>query len=220
VWVDEGGGCQYGHESDCVERLHEQPDPSSPDRPFGTGPLPSELNRFSWGAFLLPLFWGVAYGVWPLVAIWAGVLVTPLMLSAFAVTPGQTPPASTVVGVSVISELVRGLGLLWAGTAAYRMLWRRESFRLEVLTGSRPRFTVERFLSRQRVWTVWGAVIMIVGTAVMVPFGFEAWRSYGLAYAGALMPLLWLAAELLLAFWLDVRMRAEPPDGERTAGAV
>lgn len=218
VWVDEQGGCQHGHGPECVDGIHEQADPSSPDeleaRAFGSGEMPDELNRFNWGAFLLPVVWGVVYGSWQIVGVWALALMAPLLLASLV--GGASSLLSNVILLSVASEIAAGVARLWAGANANRMLWRRDAMRLQVLTSARPRFTVERYKARQRLWTIWGAVIVGVSSVVAVPFMGMMWQEYELTYVGGVMPLVWLAAEVLLALWLDARVRAEPPDLGRT----
>jgi len=221
VWVDDEGGCQHGHGPECVEKIHEQAEPALSERPFGVGRLPLGLRRFNWGAFLLPLFWGAAYGLWPVVSAWLLAALTPIVLALMFATEGRTTlPFTTFVGIAVVSEMVAGLTRLWAGANANRLLWRREALRLELVPTSQPRFSTERYSARQRNWVLWGGALMLIGTAVGVPLAIPTWQEYGLTYVGAFMPLVWLAAEVMLAFWLDVRMRMEPPDAEQPARGI
>jgi hypothetical protein len=177
--------------------------------------MPAELNRFNWGAFLLPMIWGVVYGSWQVLGVWALALIAPLVLAT--AIGGASSLLPNVVLVTVASEVASGLARLWAGANANQMSWRRDALRLEVLPNARPRFSVERFKHRQRLWTIWGGVLVGVGSIAAVPFMATIWQAYELKYVGAVMPLVWLAAELLLALWLDARMRAEqPPDVART----
>jgi putative Ca2+/H+ antiporter (TMEM165/GDT1 family) len=180
--------------------------------------MPSELNRFSWGAFLLPLFWGVAYGSWPVLGAWALALAVPLLLAAMFGTPAPNTSVATIIGVTVVSELVAGVVRLWVGANANRTLWMRESFRLSVLPDAKTRFTVERFLGKQAKWTIWGAILVGAGFLVLIPTTAQTWSKYELTYVGAAVPLVWLAAEVFLGVWLDSRMRMEPPDNEQAAG--
>jgi hypothetical protein len=213
IWVDEQGGCQHGHGPECVESVHEQEEPAeSEPRYFGVGePLPS-LQRFNWGAFFLPLFWGAVYGSWQILGVWMLALLSPLLVGSLLGTGQEVVAATAVVGVTVVAEVVAGVARLWAGLNANRLVWAREALRLEFIPESKPRFTVERFVARQRVWTIWGAVIMGTSSLVAVPFTAQVWREYGLTYVGAAMPIMWLVMEVGLGLWLDYRLRAEPAD--------
>lgn len=220
VWVDEGDACQHGHGSECVENIHEQEAPAEVIPAYvGVGEMPLELNRFNWGAFCLPLFWGAVYGSWPVMAAWMLALASPLVVSSlFGQTGASAQAASAVIAATVVSEVVAGAARIWAGVNANRLVWRRETRRLDFVQGSKPRFTVARFSSRQRIWALWGLVIVGVGTVASAPFTEPTWREYGLSYVGASMPVMWLAAEIVLGRWLDVRMRADAAASPSTNG--
>lgn len=184
--------------------------PAEPVRPFGVGEMPAEIYRFNWGAFFLPQFWGLVYGSLPILLVWLGALLSPVILASLFSTGDDWVPASVLVGVSVVSEIIAGSARLWAGVNATRLLWKRDATRLELVPGLRPRFSVERFVSRQRVWGVAGAALMGIFTAVGIPLTASLWAEYGLTFVGPLMTVVWFGAEVLLGIWLDVRMRAEP----------
>lgn len=239
VWIDSEGGCQHGHGPDCVERVHEQavstdPDSDEPDplesasaaasvasapalRGFGVGELPDTLNRFNWGAFFLPLFWGATYGSWQVLAVWFVALVSPTALGSLLGGSGGVLGPSAIIGITVASEVLAGLARLWAGANANRLVWRREALRVKVVEGAQARFTVEHFASRQRTWMIWSAVVIGASSVLSVPLTMPVWREYGLTYVGSLMPVAWLLAEVVAGLWLDARMRAEqaeaPPEG-------
>lgn len=211
VWVDEEGACQHGHGSECVDAVHDQETPVEPELDYlGVGAPSPALRRFNWGAFLLPLIWGAVYGSWQILGVWMLALISPLFVGALMGTGQERVTATAVVGVTVVSEVLAGLARLWAGLNANRLVWAREAMRLEYVPDSTPRITVERFVSRQRVWTIWGAIIMGTSALVTVPFTARVWSEYGLTYVGAVMPLVWLAMEVGLGLWLDSRLRAEP----------
>ncbi|HSK47427.1 MAG TPA: hypothetical protein VLA05_05410 [Coriobacteriia bacterium] len=240
VWIDPEGSCQNGHGPDCLENVHEQEDPTktepvaqvdptepeavaqAPARevPFGVGEFPKELRRFSWGAFMLPLFWGATYGSWQIMATWLIALASPLFFGSLVGSGEAGTPTSTIIGVVVLSEIVAGVARLWAGSNANRLLWQREATRLAVLPDSKPRFNLGKFASRQRLWALWGSIIVIVGALGSIPFTSEVWREYGLTYVGALMPVVWLAVEIVLGLWMDVRMRMDPQDAEKATGII
>lgn len=220
VWVDEWGGCQFGHSADSVDRVHEQPAPDEPAKQFGVGEMPSTLHRFCWGAFFLPLFWGASYGSWHVVGAWAFGTVTTALLATAVSSPVGGASLMALVGVTVASEMVSGLARLWAGTAAYESAWKREALRLEVMPGAKPRLSIDRFTARQTRWTLWGAIILGVGSIMLVPLNAALWKAYDLTYVGGLVPIVWLGAEVFLGVWLDSRMRAERSDIEGAAGDV
>ncbi len=218
VWVDESGACPNGHGPDCVEQMHPPddnpiPEPVSLERPFGVGQMPAELHRFNWGAFFLPQFWGLAYSSWPVMLVWLGVLVSQLLIATVFDTGSTLASTTAVISASVISEMLGGAARLWAGLNATALVWKREAFRLEMVPGMAPRFSVERFESRQRVWAIVGAVLIGVLAVASVPVTAVVWADYGLTLVGPAMSLVWLGAEILLGFWLNARMRAEqwPP---------
>jgi hypothetical protein len=215
VWVDGEDACQYGHGPECLEDVHEQAEQVHRDRPFGVGEFPRELSRFNWGAFLLPIAWGVVYGAWPVVAVWAAAALLPLVI---AMMLGEAAVLlQNVILVTVVAEIASGLARLWSGVNANRVLWKRDAMRLEVSEKAKPRFTMERFRTRQRQWVIWSAALVGVTSAASIPLAASVWADYELTYVGAVMPILWLGAEVLLGVWLDTRMRSEPPDGERAA---
>jgi hypothetical protein len=203
-----------------VDQVHEQSDPGSLEQPFGKGEMPRVLWRFNWGAFLLPLFWGLTYGSWQVTSAWGVGLMTPLVLSLMFATGDAQLPLNSLIAITVISEVVVGVLRLWVGVNANRWVWNREALRLQVLTGATPRFSAERYIKRQRTWTTWGAIVVIAGFAVAVPFSVVQWREFELTYVGAAAPVVWLAAEVMLGLWLDARMRAEPPDAEAAAREI
>ncbi len=232
VWVDSEGACQHGHGPEHVESIHEQADPTEErpaawgkapntagdqsDRPFGVGELPRELYRFNWGAFFVPFFWGIIYRSWPVLMAWFIGVSSPLVLFSIFGIVDKVPPIASLVGATVLAEIVSGLSRIWAGTVATGSLWKREAIRLEYLTSSQPRFSAEHFAMRQRQWGWWGAGLLAVGAFASIPIGAATWKPYGLMYVGSVMPLMWLAAEVMLALWLDTRMRQQGPDtGER-----
>jgi len=218
VWLDVEGSCEKGHGPDCVEKVHEQKGLSGEKlASYGVGKIPAVIRRFNWGAFMLPLFWGAAYGSWQIIGVWLFALVSPLFVAALTRTDQAGASISAIIGVTVLGEAVSGLARLWAGANANRLLWQREALRMAVVPESGPRFTVSRFTSRQKLWGLWGAVIVVVGTVATVPFTTSVWEEYGLTYVGALMPVVWLLIEIMLGFWLDNRMRLEPPDAEQGA---
>jgi len=214
IWVDEDGACQHGHGPECVGGIYEakpQEERPQPQAAFGQGEMPDELYRFSWAAFTLPFFWGVAYGVWPIVLWWTGSLMLPIFLGAVMISDLQTAPVGMLVGITVASEAVNGIVRLWAGANAQPLLWRKEAFRLEMLPGAQPRIVLSRFGRRQRIWTIVGWTLLILALIASVVVNYLQWQEYGLAIPGAIEPLVFMGAEVWLGVWLSLRMRSERP---------
>ena len=215
VWVDQDGACQHGHGSECVEDVHEQQDPDRMDRAFGAGSMPAELHRFNWGAFFVPVAWGVIHGAWPVVTAWVAAALIPVAVAAALGTEGGL--LGSLVLTTVVAEVSSGVVRLWCGVNANRVLWRKEALRLEWVTGASPRFSLDRYIKRQRQWFVWSAALVAASVVIAVPFAAQLWADYDLAYIGAALPAVWLAAEILLGLWLDASMKSEPPDVESAA---
>ncbi len=214
IWVDEDGACQHGHGAECVGGIYEAKpqDPATPPEVgFGVGPMPDDLYRFSWAAFTLPFFWGIAYGVWPIVTWWLLSLLLPLVLGAALGLGDGADSVRMLVGITVAAEAVNGIVRLWVGASAHSLLWRKEAIRLEVLPGARPRFGPAKFKSRQRVWTIVGWTVLIISLIATVIVNYTQWEQYGMAIAGAIEPLIFIGAEVWLGVWLGLKMRAERP---------
>jgi len=213
VWVDEEDACQNGHGPECVGGIYDatpQQPQAAPEAGFGVGEMPDDLYRFSWAAFTLPFFWGIAYGVWPIVIWWLVSLMLPFLLAALFGT-GVGEQVSILVGVTVAAETVNGMVRLWAGTSGHTLLWRKEAFRLKVLPGAAPRFGVSRFKSRQRLWTVGGWILLISALVASVIVNYVQWAKYGLSIPAAAEPLIFMGAEVWLGVWLSLKMRDERP---------
>lgn len=216
VWVDGEDRCQHGHGAECVDGVHEQPDPATLQRPFGVGELPRELARFNWGAFLLPPLWGFVYGAWPIILAWLAAIGIPLVIATIVADGGKSALAQASVGLAVISEITMALLRLWAGMNANALAWKREVRRLELTPGAPPRTTVETFGSRQVIWVVIGGALMALSVVSVIIYvaadgelGRQLREQIQLTRVEAGMSLVWLAAAFLLGLWLSVRMRAE-----------
>lgn len=233
VWVDADDACQHGHGADCVERVYEA-SPSAPDdgsaedrRPlgaplpvtetprspgFGDGSLPEELARFNWGAFLLPLPWSVVYGAWPIFLGWVAAWMVTFFGAIALAGDATVVPASA----RVLSFVAVGTLQLYAGFSANSIAWGREARRLEVLEGSKPRFSVLRYRLRQRLWifagVVWTVLELASHTVVGLATGpeVEALREqYQITPAVSAAAVMFIVAEVALAFWLAGKMRQE-----------
>ncbi len=215
VWVDAEGACPNGHDAECVSHHYEaDPRAAEPVDAFGRGEMPPEVQRFNWGAFLVPVLWGVGYRVWHLVAIWAFALLVPLTLSSLVLAASSgsgSPSVSAVIGVTVISDALVAYIRLWAGANANRLFWQREHARLEADATARPRVTIPVFLLRQRAWVVWGLIGAALALAVSYPAAVQAWKPYGLESAALLEPVAFLVGQIVIALWLARQMRLDNP---------
>lgn len=229
VWVGEEGECQFGHEAASVESVHDQPDPTASDEPgpapappapvegdFGSGEFPERLRRFNWGAFFLPFFWAIAYRSWPVLTAWFVAVMSQILIVSIT-GPLQGSQLTTLLGATVVAEIISGLCRIWAGLNANASLWKREATLRQLLPAYQSKHSVGRFTERQKVWTIVGAVVAVGGAVVLAPLEATIWKEYGLTFVGAAMPTVWLGAEVALAFWLDYRLRKDPPDVEASA---
>jgi len=221
VWVDEDGGCQNGHGPECVGGVYdaspqELGEPLPMQRGFGGGDMPPELNRFNWGALLLPSIWGITFGVWPVVSLWLLSFMTPFVLVSLVGLAGQDAVDSAAVGITVISQVIGAVISLYIGANATRMLWRKEQVRLEFVEDSQPRFSVERYLARQRLWVGFGIALTLFSVAGLAIIGLgtgeaadQVRAQLGITQIDAAGAFVWLAAEIGLGLWLAAQMRKE-----------
>lgn len=209
VWVDDEGGCQFGHDPDCVSEIAEEPEPELPPPPFGEGEFPARLDVFNWGAFFLPAIWGIVYGVPLLVGLWIAALFLPIVLVGLV---GSQDPG-VVTGAVVISQVFSAAARLWAGTAANRLAWRQQMLRQTVL-GLPPRFSERGYLDRQRMWTIGGAILTAVSLTGLVALlglsralGIEQPAETQLTWTEVGLTVGWTLAEVGLALWLSRKNR-------------
>jgi len=221
VWVDDEGACQNGHGPECVGGVYdatpqELGEPQVDVLGFGSGEMPAELNRFNWGALLLPSVWGITFGVWPIVSLWLLSFMTPFVLVSLVGIGGEGAVDSAAVGITVVSQIIGAAISLYIGSTATAMLWRKERMRLELIEGSTPRFSVQRFVARQRLWKAFGiglTVFSVMGLAVIgLGTGAEAEQvrtRLEVTQFDAASAFVWLVAEIVLGLWLAAQMRKE-----------
>lgn len=178
---------------------------------FGVGEMPPEALRFNWGAFLLMPFWGVVYGLPVVIGWWAATYFLPVLVSLLF---GDLTAASTLAFVSAVLLVVTSAVKMWVGMNANAWLWRREHFRLEVLAGVAPRYTVSTFFQRQRKWIIGGAalvVLTLVSYALLAtstePDFVEIRAQFGITPVQVVVSAGWTVAETLLALWLAMKLR-------------
>lgn len=186
------------------------------DLGFGAGEMPHEINQFNWGALLLPLLWSVAYGVWPVFMLWMLGFVTPYVLISLVGLAGQAAVASAAVGITVVAQLIATAISLYIGMNASRMLWQKESLRLQLIPGASPRFSVAKFIERQRWWRTFGVGVLgmsLAGLAIIGLSGGEVAEQVRaqmqVTQVDAALAFVWVAAEIILGLWLAAQMRKE-----------
>jgi hypothetical protein len=220
VWVDPEGACQNGHDPECVGGIYDAeeklPGVESIEPDFGVGDMPVELSGFNWGAFLLPLPWGVGFGVWSVVLLWTLMALVPLVLVVIVGAFGEDVLASNLVAVGIVAQVIASGIRLWIGANATTLLWRREHLRLELIENARPRFSVAKFVARQRTWArvgVWLTVFLLVGLGILVfatdPQIVQVREQQGLTPQDAGLSAFWLVAQIGLGLWLAAAMRKE-----------
>jgi len=109
--------------------------PAPATAPAGVnGPMPAELNKFNWGAFLLSWIWGIGN------KSYLTLLVFLLPLVAFI-------PVINMLGGLVALGLV-----IWFGIKGNEWAWHNRHFE-----------GVEEFKKVQKAWTIAGIIVAVVG---------------------------------------------------------
>lgn len=109
-----------------------------------------QLARFNWGAFLMPMVWGPAHG------LWVGAVLFPVWLFAD----------------SIVMSAYRTGGLLWVAAAAVVaatigfMAWFATTASIPAYLRVSHKVSIPRFNRRQRVWAAMGAVFMLAVLAL------------------------------------------------------
>lgn len=183
---------------------------------FGAGEMPPELNQFNWGALLLPMLWSVVYGVWPIFMLWMLGFIAPYVLVSLIGLGGQDAVASAAVGITVVAQLVATIISLYIGMNATRLLWRKEQMRLQLVPNASPRFSVAKFMARQRLWRTFGIGVLgmsVGGLAIIGLSQSEAAQTVRsqmqVSQVDAGLAFVWVVAEILLGLWLAAQMRKE-----------
>jgi len=229
VQIGDAGTCPAGHSTEHIERVHKIADSFVQGirlRPFGVGKMPADLQRFNWGAFFLPYIWGIIYGSWPVMSAWFIAFISPSFIRGLLAEGGggELVGSAAVIAAAVAGQAIESAVRLWSGANATRLVWKHEALRLELLPNARPRYTIERYLTRQRAWRTISAILVIVpmgmaiGTLVSGDLppdisglqAFYEWEKYGLTHIASVMMAVWLGAAMVLGRWLDTRMQDEP----------
>ena len=105
------------------------------------------LPRMNWGAFFMPGIWGPAHGFWVSILFYPlWLLVDHLIFSAYA-SPDPWKIALAVLAIAVITGITIAFAIVSQPFAAHRA---------EAHGVSR-----ERYLKRERIWTVVSLVLAI-----------------------------------------------------------
>lgn len=117
----------------------------TPQTQLGEDGLPVGVGKFNWGAFLLPVFWPLAYNV----PMYAGIAFAVHVAAYFlliAVPALGFPLLAASLGVDI-----------WVGFAAPRAFWKKYPNKLRV----------EEYRKKQRKWVVIGVAL------ILLVFGFD-----------------------------------------------
>jgi len=153
---------------------------------FGTGPLPTELQRLSWCAFFFPWFWAIRFALWRYLAgYWS--LVVLGWFAAAAVREGFGSALLAQVAWVAIEVLIVAVGL-WLGIRGNRIAWAAVAARgADVGIGN---LTASREAASQKSYLAVGLM-------------FEAWRVFSFfrqsTESGWASPVLLCAQALALA---------------------
>lgn len=128
VWLREDGGCISGHESFRILDDWEVP-------------LPTELDKFNWGAFFFPILWPLSKG--PIA--WAGILFA---LSSVLLLLGPL--------YFVADFLLR----VWYGRNANLLLWNKAAWLVDPAALRRS----------QTTWGITGVLILLSGIALLISY--------------------------------------------------
>ena len=175
------------------------------NRPFGLGPYPEKsLEFFNWGAFAQPLFWGVVYGVWPVVI---GSLVAEMIpyIILIALPKMYADSLSVTFALTALSQVLVGGVRIWSGMRANRLVWARESLLISLVKGGKPRWSCGRFLSRQRIWAQWGLALYALAAVASAFVNYEVLieRGQSIAMYAAAQAIFWLIAVSAAAVWIS-----------------
>jgi len=131
---------------------------------FGSGPFPRRLNRFNWGAYLLPEVWPFFNGMPEIgIAYWS------LVFGVATLTLSVPDRGGTQGLLLLLPELVVIVLTIALGARANAMRWMRQGRALEA-ERARVVFTTAQFLVWQRRWMIGGFVAVGFSVAlVLVP---------------------------------------------------
>lgn len=167
--------------------------------PFGVGEYPAYiLNFFNWGAFSQPFFWGVIYGVWPVVLVVLAADVVPYTISYFMMK--SAPESIKVLFYSLIVQLLcTTIARLYAGLKANELVWTRESMVVKMIRDGQPRWDMNHYLNRQMAWAKYGMLFYALSAVASSYVYYTALGSANKAALlfGAVLPLLWFGASVL-----------------------
>jgi len=135
---------------------------------MGDGNMPEHLDRINWGVTLLTGLWLLLHGLWLWwiidVAVLYGWLVVLYAVRTQAGNPSTLDaPAFLVAGIAV--TVIRWALWLWFGRHANAGVWRRERRRLD---RGRPGRCVSNYVGAERLWTIAGVSLLVLGSVVGV----------------------------------------------------
>ncbi len=184
---------------------------------FGVGEFPPTLTRFNWGAYLLTPVWGAVYGAWPVISLWLLGLTVTFFISALV---PQDASQTTALTASLVSTVISAAIKIWIGMNAASVLWKREALRIASVPGAQPRYTVRKYLEKQRNWSVVAIAYLVTSLIGLLslatnadPALAELRQQLGLTPAVVWVSFGWTVAETLLVVWLAMALKRDAQKG-------
>jgi len=155
VWLGADGRCPARHDPGHLRDVHVT---EALPSPVGTPPqVAAEEPRavpdgFSWGAFLIPVFWCLAYGV----PEYAAVAFASALLAGLVI-PEAAPSLGLVASLTQLGVYV------WIGFAAPKAFWRKHANKMSPAA----------YRAKQTKWIVIGIAgpLMLIGLAIFATAG-------------------------------------------------
>ena len=217
VWVGPDGCCATAGHPAAVLRGHyeaEMPDGAVIELPdqFGVGELPSAVDAFNWGAFIMLPLWSLVHGTWQLVLMWVGVLVTPLIASfALGLIVGALRLSWggwAMVATALLGEAIVLAARLYAALNGGRLTWENDARRIAA-GKRRPRSSVSKYLVGQRTWVKVAIAVAVVSTPISSYATYVQWDTgFGMGLTGAALSGGAFLVEILIGY-IVYRMRKE-----------
>lgn len=179
--------------------------------PFGVGNFPQAgADFFNWGAFSQPLIWGVIQGVWPIVLAALAADILPFLYLYF-VPEAASIQIRVFLGYVIVQQLTNGIMRIWAGINANKLLWQRESFLIENISG-KSRFSLQQFIGRQLKWGKYGLIALTAQYIISIGINYSQLEAAGTlpALIVSLVIIVWFTAVIVgarrIAMTMPVRM--------------
>jgi len=175
---------------------------------YGKGDYPEKLfDFFNWGAFAIPLVWGIVHGVWSFVWLsFMGNFLGAFLLMQVSESPTATP--GMYFGALVIGQLIQGAIRLWIGMRANQTYWnlvssgRARGFGFGM---ANKEMSIKQYLVKQRQWALIGMSVMVFATLLMIFYNYltsDIAETAGTLFSTVGQDLIWFVAVLSAAYYL------------------